>query len=41
MAVFLKPGIYVNAPLEPTYQTAWNGFPVQLRGLLESKKDLA
>jgi hypothetical protein len=36
MSIFLKPGIYVPAPLEATYQTAWATFPVQLKGLLES-----
>ncbi len=35
MPIFLRPGIYVNAPLEETYQSAWNVFPKPLKGLLE------
>jgi uncharacterized protein DUF4058 len=33
--LFLKPGIYVRAPLEATYQTTWSFFPTVLKGLLE------
>jgi hypothetical protein len=33
--LFLKPGHYVLAPLEATYQTTWNAFPTVLKGLLE------
>jgi hypothetical protein len=33
--LFLKPGHYVPAPLEATYQTTWNAFPTVLKGLLE------
>lgn len=36
MPLFLTPGLYVPAPLEETYQTAWAGFPSVLKGLLES-----
>jgi hypothetical protein len=32
--LFLRPGIYVPAPLEATYQTAWAAFPFALKGLL-------
>jgi hypothetical protein len=32
--LFLKPGIYVQAPLEATYQAAWTVFPSALKGLL-------
>jgi hypothetical protein len=35
MPLFLKPEIYVPAPLEATYQTAWQVFPGALKGLLE------
>jgi len=35
MPLFLEPGFYVPAPLEATYQTTWNAFPVVLKGLLE------
>jgi hypothetical protein len=38
--IFLKPEVYVRAPLESTYQTAWNGFPQQLRALLQTPGDL-
>jgi hypothetical protein len=33
--LFLKPGIYVAAPLEASYQAAWAVFPRPLRSLLE------
>jgi hypothetical protein len=36
MPLFLKPEIYVPAPLEATYQTTWNLFPAPLKGLLEA-----
>ncbi len=35
MPLFLDPERYVNVPLEPTYLSAWDGFPRQLRGRLE------
>ncbi|HTU21592.1 MAG TPA: DUF4058 family protein [Gemmataceae bacterium] len=35
MPLFLKPGFYVPAPLEATYQTTWKGFPAVLKRLLE------
>lgn len=35
MPLFLKPGFYVPAPLETTYQTTWDVFPRALKGLLE------
>ena len=34
MPLFLRPEIYVPAPLEVTYQTAWSAFPDPLKGLL-------
>ena len=34
MPLFLEPEAYVPAPLEATYQTAWNVFPAVLKGLL-------
>lgn len=36
MPLFLEPEIYVPAPLEATYQTTWNLFPAELKGLLET-----
>jgi hypothetical protein len=33
--LFLEPGFYVPAPLETTYQTAWETFPAPLKRLLE------
>ena len=36
MPLFLKPDIYVQAPLEPTYQAAWDAFPAALKGLLDT-----
>ena len=37
MPIFLKPGIYVPAPLEATYQTTWDEFfPAPLKRLLET-----
>jgi len=34
MPLFLKPEIYVQTPLEATYQAAWHEFPNPLKGLL-------
>jgi len=36
MAVFLKPEVYVLAPLDATYESTWNTFPAALKGLLEA-----
>ncbi len=35
MPLFLKPEIYVPAPLETTYRATWQGFPRPLKRLLE------
>jgi hypothetical protein len=35
MPLFLKPDIYVPAPLETSYQNAWRYFPAPLKGLLD------
>lgn len=35
MPLFLKPDIYVPAPLETSYQNAWRDFPAPLKGLLD------
>jgi hypothetical protein len=35
MPLFLKPEVYVPAPLEATYRTTWQLFPTALKGLLE------
>ncbi len=37
MPIFLRPGKHVPAPLEATYQTAWNFFPAPLKRLLEAR----
>src|SRR5438132_3216669 len=34
MPLFLKPEVYVPAPLEKTYQATWDVFPSVLKGLL-------
>ena len=34
MPIFLEPGSYVPAPLESSYQSAWEAFPAALRGRL-------
>jgi hypothetical protein len=34
MPIFLKPETYVRAPLEATYQAAWEVFPARLKALL-------
>jgi hypothetical protein len=36
LPLFLKPGFYVPAPLEATYQTTWQVFPTALKGLLDA-----
>ena len=38
MPIFLKPGFYVPAPLEATYQSTWEHFPASLKGLLDTNK---
>lgn len=35
MPLFLKPEIYVPAPLDATYQSTWTVFPKALKGLLD------
>jgi hypothetical protein len=35
MPLFLKPALYVPAPLEASYQASWDAFPAALKGLLE------
>jgi len=37
--LFLRPGFYVPAPLEATYQITWNVFPAPLKRLLEDPND--
>jgi hypothetical protein len=39
MPLFLKPELYVLAPLEATYQTSWSRFPAALKRLLEPPTD--
>jgi hypothetical protein len=36
MPLFLRPEVYIPAPLERTYQTAWQVFPAPLKRLLET-----
>lgn len=35
MPLFLEPARHVLAPLESTYQSTWDAFPEEMRGLLE------
>lgn len=37
MPIFLAPGRHVPVPLEPTYQTAWAGFPSPWREVVEGR----
>jgi hypothetical protein len=37
MPLFLKPEVYVPAPLEETYLTTWSVFPAALKGLLTAE----
>ncbi len=39
MPIFLEPERYVPAPLESTYQAAWDAFPDALRSLLAQESD--
>lgn len=39
MALFLTEVLHVPTPLEATYQTTWNVFPVELKELLETPAD--
>ncbi len=39
MPVFLKPELYVEAPLEATYLETWNHFPAPMKRLLDSTAD--
>jgi hypothetical protein len=42
MPIFLKPGLYVPAPLEATYQRTWDDFfPAPLKDLLDGPTDNA
>ena len=36
MPLFLASGIHVKVPLEPTYQTAWEGLPEEMRTAVET-----
>ena len=36
MPLFLRPGWYVNVPLEATYLTAYHGFPERWRRVVEA-----
>jgi hypothetical protein len=36
MPLFLRPEIYVPAPLESSYESAWSVFPAALKGLLDT-----
>ena len=37
MTLFLEPEVYVNAPLEVTYQEAWQGVPQRWKRVLEPR----
>ena len=36
LPIFLTPGMYIPAPLEPSYETAWTKCPPILRGAVEN-----
>jgi hypothetical protein len=36
MPIFLKPGLYVPAPLEATYESTWSHFPAPMKRLLQA-----
>jgi len=35
--LFLEPGWYVNAPLEASYQAAWDALPAEVKRWVEEK----
>lgn len=37
MPLFLTPDVYVNVPLEATYQAAWDGMPIVIQQQLSTK----
>ncbi len=39
MPLFLDPGAYVNAPLEPTYAAAYRGMPAFWRDMIEGRRE--
>jgi hypothetical protein len=39
MPLFLRPGVYVPAPLDATYAATWQAFPAALKRLLEPAGD--
>jgi hypothetical protein len=41
MPLFLRPDRYINLPLEPTYQAAYDGMPAFWRGVLERDSAIA
>jgi hypothetical protein len=38
MPIFLKPDLYVPAPLEATYESTWDHFPAPMKRLLEGPR---
>ena len=36
MPLFLKPSLFVNVPLEATYEAAWTGYPKPLRDIVSA-----
>jgi hypothetical protein len=38
MPLFLTPDRYINVPLDPSYQSAWNGLPRYWREVLEGRR---
>ena len=36
MPVFLTPDVYINVPLEATYQEAWHGVPRRWKEVIEA-----
>jgi hypothetical protein len=41
MPLFLRPDRYINVPLEPTYQAAYQGMPAFWREVLEGRSPLS
>jgi hypothetical protein len=41
MPIFLEPDLYVPAPLESTYQTAWSNCPAPLKNAVTAGQPAA
>ena len=38
MPIFLKPDLYIPAPLEATYESTWDHFPTPMKRLLDGPR---